>query len=148
MVAPAPPGTGFTGAAVLATVSSTGTTLLASQTVWLTSNNWNWTSKYMGLQGNVTFSLTAARSVTLTVKYSKNGGIESTLYGATYYDGDNTNFTLPVSGVTWNGTTGDTFSAGDNIKFNVYIQLLSGANTTIATATPFFPAVVSAIATA
>jgi hypothetical protein len=93
----------------------------------------------------VTFSLAAARSVTLTVKYVKNGGSESTLYGATYYDGDNINFTIPVNGITWNGVTGDTFSSGDNIKFNVYIQLLTGANTTISTTTPFFPAVVAPI---
>jgi hypothetical protein len=140
------PSSGFTPGPGGLFVSGTAK-LIASQTTTLTQTNWpcKYTSKYLGVAGNISFVLSAAQPLSYLVRYRKNGGTLTTASGGVYYTSTQS-VSVPVNGITWTGIGGNTFTVGDNFTWELYATYTGASPPSIATAPTVFSAVFSPLA--
>lgn len=90
--------------------------LVCSQTITLSNNTWPYINKarILGIVGFCSMKLLTSKTITWTVKYSKNLGPEIEMAGGIYYTNSDS-INVPI-----NAITSDTFLAGDTIKIFLY----------------------------
>jgi hypothetical protein len=117
-------------------------TKIITQSVNPNSTAWNFlTPRIWGILGNITLITSSAQPMRFTVTYQKNGGTERTM-AATYIQ-NSQYMTVPINNISF-GLPDNTLAANDTLTINVYAQtIVSLATTTVTTAPPFIPAVVS-----
>jgi hypothetical protein len=117
-------------------------TKIITQSINPNATAWNFlTPRIWGILGNITLITSTAQPMRFTVTYQKNGGTERTM-AATYIQ-NSAYMTSPINNISF-GLPDNTLAANDLLTINVYAQtIVSMATTTVATAPPFIPAVVS-----
>jgi len=134
-----------TGASFIISPGATITnslTKIITQSVNPNSTAWNFlTPRIWGILGNITLITGTAQPMRFTVTYQLNGGTERTM-AATYIQ-NSQYMTVPINNISF-GLPDNTLAANDTLTINVYAQtIVSLATTTVTTAPPFIPAVVS-----
>jgi hypothetical protein len=117
-------------------------TKIITQSVNPNSTAWNFlTPRIWGILGNITLITGTAQPMRFTVTYQLNGGTERTM-AATYIQ-NSQYMTVPINNISF-GLPDNTLAANDTLTINVYAQtIVSLATTTVTTAPPFIPAVIS-----
>jgi hypothetical protein len=122
-------------------------TLVLTQTIVLNSTNWGWTSRPLGVLGNLSLAVAGDNGLLWTATYQKGAtGATAPLAGCSYYSSLNY-FTVPINGITRQvGGTYDTFSDGDTVIIKWYVQsLTTGTAPTVEIAPALLSAVFSAL---
>jgi collagen type VII alpha len=117
-------------------------TKIITQSINPNATAWNFlTPRIWGILGNITLITGTTQPMRFTVTYQKNGGTERTM-AATYIQ-NSQYMTVPINNISF-GLPDNTLAANDVLTINVYAQtIVSMATTTVTTAPPFIPAVVS-----
>ena len=117
-------------------------TKIITQSVNPNATAWNFlTPRIWGILGNITLITSSAQPMRFTITYQKNNGDERTM-AATYIQ-NSQYMTVPINNISF-GLPDNTLAANDVLTINVYAQtIVSLATTTVTTAPPFIPAVVS-----
>ena len=79
------------------------------------------------------------------MRYRKNGGTLTTASGGVYYT-STASISVPVNGITWTGTGGQTFKVGDTITWELYATYVGVSPPSVATPPTVFSAVFSPLA--
>jgi hypothetical protein len=134
--------TGATFIIAPGTTITNSLTKIISQDINPNATAWNFlTPRIWGILGNITLITGTVQPMRFTVTYQKNGGTERTM-AATYIQ-NSQYMTVPINNISF-GLPDNTLAANDVLTINVYAQtIVSLATTTVTTAPPFIPAVVS-----
>jgi hypothetical protein len=135
------------GVSVISTNPAVPTEICA-QTIVLSSTNWNYTARPLGILGYVNLVVSGDNSLVWTATYQKGAtGAPAPLAGTVYYTAQN-NATAPINGITRQaGGTYDTYSNGDTVivKYFAYYPGAGGTTPTVVAKPVLLSAVFSAL---
>jgi hypothetical protein len=135
---------GFVATANGTEISDLVPTLICSQNIVLT-NSYFFNDKVFGLLGNISFVISASRTLLYSAKIGKNGATPADIVGYGYLS-DVINITVPVNLISNIASGFQTFSIGDTVRVEIYAQKIGGgSNPTIIQTVPLIQGVYNAL---